>query len=239
MHDPYAPVDQQAQKLADYMTETGLELIELSPEYYYASLPLCIIDAVFSIGVTYTSTRNTVIRFCERQGWTRTLEPKTERNRGEHTIGEFLGLFEGLTQDQMADDLFGNRQRTSSRSGIPKAEAVRRFAEALRKVGIDDFVDLASDRLAAAENLVREIPGQKSGISFDYFQMLAGDDNLIKPDRMVQRYIGKAIDLKPEQVTPDRARELLIGAIKILEAKGTVWSPRQLDYTIWKMQSEA
>lgn len=217
--------------------DTGLEPIPLSPEYYYASLPLCVIDAVYSIGVTYTSTRNTVIRFCERQDWTRTLELGATRKRGEHTIGEFLELFAGLMPDQIADDLFGNRQRTSARSGILKAEAVQRFVEALREVGILDFSDLTDDRLAAAEILVRDIPGQKSGISFDYFQMLAGDDDLIKLDRMVQRYIGKAIDMKPEQVTPDRARELLSGAMIILAGKGNVWSARQLDYTIWKTQS--
>jgi hypothetical protein len=237
MHDPHAPLDKQAQKLADYIIDTGLEPITLSPEYYYASLPLCVIDAVFSIGVTYTATRNTVIRFCERQYWTRTLEPATPRKRGEHTIGEFLELFEGLGPDQMADDLFGNRQRTSARSGILKAEAVQRFAEVLKEVGIVDFADLTDDRLAAAEILVREIPGQKSGISFDYFQMLAGDDDLIKPDRMVQRYIGKALGVKPEQVTPDRARELLSSAMTILAGKGAIWSARQLDYTIWKTQS--
>ena len=38
--------------------------IELGEEYGYASLPLCVIDAVFSIGVRYTSTENTVARFC-------------------------------------------------------------------------------------------------------------------------------------------------------------------------------
>ena len=237
MHDPHATLDKQAQKLADYIIDTGLEPIPLSPEYYYASLPLCVIDAVYSIGVTYTSTRNTVFRFCERQDWTRTLELGTTRKRGEHTIGEFLELFAGLMPDQIADDLFGNRQRTSARSGILKAEAVQRFAEALREVGILDFSDLTDDRLAAAEILVRDIPGQKSGISFDYFQMLAGDDDLIKPDRMVQRYIGKAINVKPEQVTPDRARELLNSAMAILAGKGTVWAARQLDYTIWKTQS--
>ena len=31
--------------------------------HYYSSLPLCIVDAVFSIGIKYTATRNTVERF--------------------------------------------------------------------------------------------------------------------------------------------------------------------------------
>ncbi len=33
--------------------------------YSYYSLPLCVIDAVFSIGVRYSSTEATVRRFCD------------------------------------------------------------------------------------------------------------------------------------------------------------------------------
>lgn len=40
----------------------------LSPSYYYDSLPYCIIDAVFSIGVRYTSTQNVVKSYCAYYG---------------------------------------------------------------------------------------------------------------------------------------------------------------------------
>lgn len=231
-------ITQQASRLADYILDTGLKPLPLPEEFFYASLPLCVVDAVFSIGVTYTSTANTVTRFCKRQDWAKSLSPDTPRQTGEHSIREFLALFDDLAQEKMADNLFGNRQRTSSRSGILKAEAVQRFAAALLESGIDDFGDITDSRLAIAETLIREIPGQRSGISFDYFRMLAGDDNLIKPDRMVQRYIANSIDLKLEQVTPDLARKVLQGAISALEKKGHAWSPRQLDYAIWSMESE-
>ena len=38
--------------------ELNLDNVKLSDEYYYQSLSLCVIDHVFSIGVKYTSTRN-------------------------------------------------------------------------------------------------------------------------------------------------------------------------------------
>ena len=227
----------QAQLLAGYVIDTGLEQRPLSPEFFYASLPLCVIDAVFSIGVTYTSTRNTVTRFCERQEWKRILTPNATREKGERTISEFLTLFDEMMPDQMADDLFGNRQRTSSKSGILKAEAVSRFASALKEAGIDDFSDLTDCRLNVAEMLVREIPGQKSGISFDYFRMLAGDDDRIKPDRMVQRFIARALGKKPDQITPDQARTVIKTAIPVLAERGFNWSPRQLDYAVWSQES--
>ncbi len=93
-----------------------------------------------------------------------------------------MECFSGLAPEDAADALFGNRQRTSTRSGILKAEAVRRFALALRDAGIDEFPDLDDDRLAKAEAIARTIPGQRSGISFDYFRMLAGDDSLSIPE---------------------------------------------------------
>ncbi len=229
-------IDELTKQLADYIIETGLKPLPLPAEFFYASLPLCVIDAVFSIGVTYTSTANTVTRFCERQGWTKSLAPDAPRSTGEHTISEFLALFDGLTPDQMADDPFGNRQRTSTRSGILKAEAVRQYAEALQANGIEDFGDMTETRLTMIEKQVRRIPGQGSGISFDYFRMLAGNDNLIKPDRMVQRYVAKAANMRPEQVTPELARSLMRGVITILAEQESKWSERQLDYAIWTKQ---
>ncbi|WP_170335518.1 hypothetical protein [Ruegeria arenilitoris] len=235
--EPQTGIDELTKQLADYIIETGLKPLPLPAEFFYASLPLCVIDAVFSIGVTYTSTANTVARFCERQGWTMSLAPDAPRSTGEHTISEFLALFDGLTAEQMADDLFGNRQRTSTRSGILKAEAVRQYAEALQANGIEDFGDMTETRLTMIKKQVRDIPGQGSGISFDYFRMLAGNDNLIKPDRMVQRYVAKALKMKPEHVTPEFARAVLQNAILVLTERGCNWSPRQLDYAIWHWES--
>lgn len=219
-----------------YSDDTSLPAGSPPQEFFYASLPLCVIDAVFSIGVTYISTRNTVVRFCERQDWA--LGPVRDRHHGEKTVGDLLACYTSLSLDEAADQLYGNRQRTSSRSGILKAEAVQRFAVALQRAGIEDFADLTDERLTAAEAFVRRIPGQGSGISFDYFRMLAGDDDLIKPDRMVQRFIARGLGEAPEKVGPDRARVLLQDAVTELNARGAAWSPRGLDHEVWAYQSK-
>ena len=235
MHNTETTRIQQAQQVADYIRSIDLKPIPLAEEFFYASLPLCVIDAVFSIGVTYTSTQNTVTRFCKEQGWQRIDLSGAGLRQSQHSIMDFLELFKDLMPKQCADDLFGNLQRTSTRSGILKAEAVKRFDTVLEDAGINEFCDLTDERLKNAETAIRDIPGQGSGISFDYFRMLAGDDDLIKPDRMVQRFIGRAIDLRPDQVTPQLARDILQKAIPLLEPyeTGTVWSARQLDYAIW------
>ena len=48
------------------MTLLPLEGATLGREYYYNSLSLCVIDAVFSIGVRYESVRAVVRRYCQR-----------------------------------------------------------------------------------------------------------------------------------------------------------------------------
>lgn len=231
--DSTSPVSE----LADYIEGTGLEYLDLVDEYRYASLPVCVIDAVFSIGVRYTHTQRVVENFCSFSGWTRFAESRNGRGEGEHGINELIDLYAENEIEGMTERVFQNRQRTSPRSGILKSEAVLRFCEALASAGINHFTDINQERREAAEVEILRLPGQSSGISFDYFQMLAGDDNLVKADRMVQRYIRTALSLDREP--PPRQAALLVRlASEELNRRGHRWTPLSLDYAIWKSQSK-
>lgn len=102
--------------------------------------------------------------------------------------------------------------------------------------GIDTFSDLSPDRREFAEAMILGLPGQSSGIAFDYFLMLAGDDNLVKPDRMVQRFVGQAL-LMPTVPQPRQAAILVRLAANELLRRGQQWTPLSLDHAIWKHQS--
>lgn len=224
------------ERLADYIEDVGLTPAHLADEYRYASLPICVIDAVFSIGVRYSTTQAAVLRFCTEVGWIRLAPTREQRETGEHSVTELIALYESLTPEDAADQLFRNRQRTSSRSGILKAEAVLLFAQALVRSEIDTFTDLVTDRLDLAEVIILGLPGQSSGIAFDYFKMLAGDDYFVKPDRMVQRFVAKALDMRVEP-KPRQAAILLRLAAKVLSRRGRDWTPLRLDHAIWRYQS--
>jgi hypothetical protein len=229
---PWNPV----QRLADYIEAINLTPVPLPDEYRYAALPLCIIDAVFSIGVHYRTTAATVARFCERSGWPRCALSRYDRGVGSPSVTAFLQLFAGMGPEAAADTLFSNRQRTSSTSGILKAEATQRFALALSEAGIDGFADLSPERLEVAEAIILGLPGQASGIAFDYFRMLAGDDNLIKPDRMLQRFVAEALGM----ITDPTARQtalLVRFATRHLQDRGLLWTPLTLDHALWRRQS--
>lgn len=142
---------------------------ELSPEYYYKSLPLCVIDAVYTIGVRYVCAQNAVSSWCRSQD-----PPWSKFGRGtanSKSIRDLLVAVKGYEGDNLADRFFGgNKQRTSTRSGILKADAVVSFSEALCAAGVQVFDDLHDPaKIEKAKNSILTIPGQKSGISFDYF----------------------------------------------------------------------
>lgn len=223
-------------KLADYIEQTELTVPKLADEYRYASLPLCVVDAVFSIGVRYTSTQKVVSNLCEYAGWTRLATSREARGVGNYGIDDLTSMFDEFRVEGMVERAFQNRQRTSSRSGILKAEAVLLYCRALTDAGINDFSDLDAQRRECAEAIILGLPGQSSGIAFDYFMMLAGDDNLIKPDRMVQRYVEHALEL--DSVPQPRQAAILVRlAAKELRQRGQFWTPLSLDHAIWKHQS--
>ena len=62
---------------------------------------------------------------------------------GGPTVRNLVETIEGrLKKGHTYETLFANRQRTSSRSGILKADAVHRFANALLSAGINQPGDL-------------------------------------------------------------------------------------------------
>ena len=221
--------------LADHVEEIGLVPVGVSEEYRYASLPLCVIDAVFSIGARYKSTQATVARFCHNTGWPRLAASRDERGAGSHSLSGLLDFYGGLTPEAATETLFGNRQRTSTTSGILKAEAVKLFADALLRCEIDRFTDITPERLELAESIILGLPGQGSGIAFDYFRMLAGDDDIIKPDRMIQRFVARALGTAAVPGTR-QAAVLVRLAARELTRRGHHWTPLNLDHAIWRYQ---
>ena len=123
-----------------------LDTCVLSDSYYYDSLPLCVIDSVFSIGVKYTSTQNAVRNYC-RYFSLREYNLNRDAAGDQHTITELIEHIEKIGIQACADRVVCNHQRTSSRNGILKVEAVLRFAKVLQKYGIERLRDLRASTL--------------------------------------------------------------------------------------------
>jgi hypothetical protein len=202
----------------------------LSHEHEYASLPLCVIDAVFSISAKYASTKLVPPR------WAAAQTPQWPVHRRgatiEHSISDFLEAARPFTCDELATKILKNRQRTSSKSGILKAQAVRQFAVALQTAGIERFADCEDEtKLELAEAHVKGIPGHSSGISFDYFRILIGQTTTSKADRMICRFVARAAGIK--HVSPTVAKQAVIDATNLLKEEFPNLTTRILDHLIW------
>lgn len=138
--------------------------------------------------------------------------------------------------EAFTSDIFRNRQRTSTNSGILKAEAIHRFAEVLKKHGVNYLQDVpATIQNVDLENDIKQIPGQRSGISLRYFFMLSGSEGFIKPDRMIQRFLERVLQ-RPVRIV--ESQNLLSAAVDELTTDYPIMTPRLLDNLIWQYQRQ-
>ena len=149
--------------------------------YTELSVVIAVIDSIFSIGSKYESTINVVNRFIHRIG--------INRNEDDYTTSQFIRDFSNFTDEELANVIFKNRQRTSTNNGILKAGAVRQIIGIFDNHGIQTKKDLLHHKdITEVERLVRTVKGQGSGVSFEYIMMHAGDENRFKPDRHIYTF---------------------------------------------------
>lgn len=194
------------------------------PEGYPDGLGLCIIDAVWSMGVRYGGVRRVVRRY-------RALRAEEGADPDVDGAQDLVVAIERTGGPDCFSAVMDNRHRTSTRNGILKAEAVLLCARALVAAGVESAVDLrgaVEPMTSAAERAWRAVPGQGSGISWRYVRLLAGVQE-VKPDRMITRFVARAIGRTP---TPTEAAALVTAV-----AAGLNVDLRGLDHRIWRFQS--
>jgi hypothetical protein len=196
-----------------------------APEY--RSTALAAIDAIWSIGVRSSSVVNVIARYSA-------LRAEQGADPEADTPADLVAFFDACGSAEEFARLVRNRQRTSSRGGILKAEALRRAAALLAGKRIETPTALRSlGRLERDELQTewRRIPGQASGVSWDAFVMLSGMSG-VKADRMIRRFVAEALGKREGEVTAARARELVIAASDVLGIEDRV-----TDFAIWEAMS--
>ena len=204
-------------------------------EFHYASVPLCVLDAVFSINTRYQGVQNLVGRYCARFRVARTRpRPEFPPRKDQLTVSDFVAQVEDVGIHRFTAEILQNRGRTSTRSGILKSEASLLFANALRVHGVETLQDVGAHIYDASLDAdLRAVPGQGSGLSIKYFFMLAGSTDIIKPDRMILRFLTRTLE---RNVSPGEAQELLVGACEQLKKDYPAATPQGLDHLIWSRE---
>lgn len=227
----------ETNKVAEYCIKNlALENAELSEEYFYQSVPLCIIDSVFSIGVRYAAVRNVIERYCKYfdLGKIRANKTRIPNKAEQQSVSDFLALIDKYGIENFTENIFDNRQRTSPKNGILKTRATYQFAKTLKKYDINYFQDV--NKIICKYKFkkeIKKIPGQKSGISLNYFFMLVGYDDYIKPDRMVLRFLEKILD---KELSFEEAQMILVEVSQVLKDKYSNITPKLLDHQIWSYE---
>ena len=208
---------------------------ELGDEYFPAHLSVVLVDAVFNPRLHYKGAVIPVIeRYCRRFKLRRTrtdwqnLPPAEE----QETLKGLTGHYEQYGLEYMREEVFAARY-CSPGTNITKAENVCRAAVELRNIGIDTLQDAAKASLERPEEIKCALE-RLLGIgerTIHMFLMYSGNDDFVKGDVHVCRFVEKALGRKisaaeAEKFVKQAARELRI-------------FPRILDYKIWEYESQS
>ena len=206
-----------------------IDKVELPEAFYYGEIALCIIDAVYSIGIRYNAVINVINNFKNH-----VADATPQKDVNEYYTDDLIDFYKSnmLDFEKIAVNIFNNRCRTSSRNGILKAQAVYKVAKVLQKYNLQKKSDMKLVQGDEAfENDIKEIEGQRSGVMLKYLYMLAGDENYIKPDRHVLNFIEESIG---RQVTHDDAQKLIEKYIEVKRVDNPKMNCRLVDNIIWE-----
>lgn len=186
---------------------------------------------MFSIGANYKSTQNVVDRFCDIN------DPEIFKSdtSEDYTIKKFIDYIDKTGVQSFAENVIKNTQRTSSANGILKAEAVLECAKVFDRNSIqtiNDFNKLLNDDI---EKEYKKVKGQGSGISLSYLKMLCGDENTLKSDRHIMRFLT---EFGYEGIDRINAQSIMGSVVADLSAKHDGINVRKIDYIIWNYMSK-
>jgi hypothetical protein len=192
----------------------------------WKSLSYCVLDAIWSIGASYDTVVAPLV-------W------RVAAARGDSA--PLVSVIDDLPPDPLPlpvllaeypDDAslqeLTNRQRTSPRGGIPKTEAALCYARILVSCHMPDLKHarqlLHTDtRWARVDAALATVAGDGTdGVRRGYFWMLIGDDDIVKPDRMVLRWLdrhGYRVDPRTVRIMIDEVAgaQRLVGLRRELE----------------------
>ncbi len=219
------------------MTENALKLLDYiknkigirysSMPNYYQSIPICILDDIYSLQSKYeTITFPTIKRYAD-------YFLNGDLYTANYSIDDFIGDLEreGLTFIMM--NVLNNRQFVGGRRKIDVCYDV---AKKLQKLGIQTFDDFNNyaDKEYLTFNL-RQIKGVGDA-AVAYLFMLIGDDNRVKPDIHIHHCIFDAIG---HDVSNDECQTLFKEVSDQIIEEMPFATPRFLDGLVWKYYSKA
>ena len=143
----------------------------------WTSLSACVLDAVWSVGASHDRVVVPLVHRVLIPAATGPLTTESVPGVDSHPLPRLLTRFQ---DDQALEAAAQNRQRTSTRNGVTKADAALRFARTLVNHGVLGVEDLPSvladpESWSRVDRALSRIPGEgEHGARRSYFWMLCG-----------------------------------------------------------------
>lgn len=220
-------IEKEINKFVNYCKEyLNLESIESQPDY--GSLPLCIIDTIFSLRAKYQLVINVTQRYADNF-----LENQNRFASG-HTISDFVTSYETCNDPQdFTNNYIGRNNQIAGRLKIiPCYE----LAKKLQKLGIEtieDFQKYQKENEDCLECLIRSVKGFGPQAT-NYLFMLSGDSSRVKVDTHINHCMR---DVFKRELTNDEVQELFKEVVKILKKDYPSLTVSRLDHAVWLLYS--
>ena len=165
-------------ELADGADQTGRIPESVRPRLVrWTSLSACVLDAVWSVGTSHDQVVVPLVHRVLEPAATGPLASESVSGVDTHPLPRLLTRF---PDDEALQQAAQNRQRTSTRNGITKADAALRFARILvgsGVLGLEDLPRLLADPEAwsRVDRALSRTPGEgQQGARRTHFWVLCG-----------------------------------------------------------------
>ncbi|MEU2349878.1 hypothetical protein [Modestobacter sp. NPDC049651] len=170
--------DDDVQGAADSGARTVVDRSPVEPPRdRWTSLSACVLDAVWSVGADHDRVVVPLVHRVLIPGATGDLTSESVPSVDTHPLPRLLTRF---PDEQSLEEAARNKQRTSTRNGITKAEAALRYARTLVNhgvLGVEDLPRLLADPEAwsRVDRALSRIPGEgDNGARRTHFWGLCG-----------------------------------------------------------------
>ena len=197
-----------------------------SESYNYHSLPVCIVDCIYSLRAKYYLV---TIPIVERYA---TAYMYGDRNGTGDTISDFIKHIDELGGPEVfADKVVKNHQKLGGKANIPKEQVCYKLAQYLSYLHIETIEDFQSfESQELLEIVIRAVKGLGDA-GTNYLFMLAGDANRCKPDVHIHHCIKDACGCN---IPNEECQTLFTDAVAILKQEYPYLTVRKLDGIIWR-----
>lgn len=188
----------------------------------YKSLPMCIIDDVFSLQANYDVVVKRVTEWYARDFL------NGDRYAQGHTLSEFMNNVDASpnTQD-FTDKHLGRNNKSCNRL---KIELCYELARKLKCLGIETLEDFRSYEYPdVIEIMIRSVKGL-SDQAVNYLFMLAGDSSRVKVDTHINKCV---VEVFGRTLSNNETQDLFTRAVKLLNEKHPKLTVSRLDNIIW------